>query len=133
MKHSILFVFYYFSLNYGNCQHQEFIKDSLIKIPFITLDSLSFSAGAISEYPDLKHYLFSDSALIQGPGLKIRADEMEVYYFQEVHNSPQKLLLEAHIYRIAYFYLDSKKIDLPIGYSKCILNLSNFSYTFLFN
>lgn len=130
MKYLILFVLNCFSFFICNGQVQKFNNDSLIE-NHTPLDSIIFSAGAISDYAESKYFLFSDSALIEGPNLKIRSNEMKVYYFNKDH-PPQRTLTEAHIYNIAYFILNSKPINLPNGYKKCVLNLSNLNYVFLF-
>ncbi|HNR07578.1 MAG TPA: hypothetical protein PKM27_09705 [Saprospiraceae bacterium] len=130
MKHIISFVLSCYSFYICNGQINNFNINSLTRDP-TTLDSISFSAGAISEYVESNYFLFSDSALIDGPNIKIRSNEMKVYYLKEDHPR-QKFFTEAHICGIAYFFINKEQINLPIGYKKCILDLSNLNYIFLF-
>lgn len=125
-----LLFFFFFRLFHGYAQ-VSINKDSL-KQHFSMADSLSYSAGSISEYPENQYYLFSDSAMIEGSGIKIRSDEMKLYYVQLDEYTQHKKFNEAHIYNIAYFLVNSKQIQLPPGYKKCIFDVLTKNYIFIF-
>lgn len=95
------------------------------------MDSLTFGAESMRDYPTLNLFLLKDQASIQGPGLNILCDEMKIFYDRLPQDPKAQQFTHVGTGTLAKLVIDNKSIDIPKNYYWFSIDLKTLEYRFL--